>query len=270
MVCYIIQHTWWKKPKVYDFSHSTTGQKLYHIGQTTVSRGNAVVEKSISSAPFFRLFLTNIFPQTSSNLCKKCWFNLFLWNNLMTHDSLHIKTNISKYFKEEQTSLPTSGREIPCCHLQWPLKGSVNVWYFLWLSWYTLMKFFFCSSNSIQGRNFDTTITKKFDGINQKATQLISQLVGCNTSTFMPNPINMFRISVHSVSRQAPLWLSILERCLSVSGPCRSIKYYNLPNCFFSGSECQHLKRFCTNFSNMKQKLDAYALFFKVCHFLKK
>jgi len=40
--------------------------------QPTVSRGNAVVEKSISSAPFFRLFSPHIFPQTSSNVCKKC------------------------------------------------------------------------------------------------------------------------------------------------------------------------------------------------------
>jgi len=34
--------------------------------QTTVSTGNAVVEISIPSAPFFRLFLPHIFPQTSS------------------------------------------------------------------------------------------------------------------------------------------------------------------------------------------------------------
>jgi len=30
---------------------------------------------------------------------------------------MHIKTNISKHFTQEQTSLPTSGGEIPCCHL---------------------------------------------------------------------------------------------------------------------------------------------------------
>ena len=35
-----------------------------YIRQTTVSRGNAVVGKSISSAPFFRLFSPHIFPQT--------------------------------------------------------------------------------------------------------------------------------------------------------------------------------------------------------------
>ena len=38
------------------------------------------------------------------------------WNKLMTHNSMHIKTNISKHFTQEQTSLPTSGREIPRCH----------------------------------------------------------------------------------------------------------------------------------------------------------
>jgi len=35
----------------------------------------------------------------------------------MTHYSMHIKTNISKHFTQEQTSLPTSGGEISCCHL---------------------------------------------------------------------------------------------------------------------------------------------------------
>jgi len=30
------------------------------------------------------------------------------------------------------------------------------------------------------------------------------------------------------------------------------------------------LKGFCTNFANLKQQFDAYALFLKVCHFLKK
>ena len=33
-----------------------------YMTQTTVSRGNAVVEKSLSSAPFFRLFLTTHLP----------------------------------------------------------------------------------------------------------------------------------------------------------------------------------------------------------------
>jgi len=33
-----------------------------YVRKTTVRRGNAVEEKSISSAPFFRLFSTNIFP----------------------------------------------------------------------------------------------------------------------------------------------------------------------------------------------------------------
>ena len=42
---------------------------------------------------------------------------LFLWNKLMSHNSMYIKTNISKHFTQEQFSLPTSGREIPCCHL---------------------------------------------------------------------------------------------------------------------------------------------------------
>ena len=42
----------------------------YYIKQTTVSRGNAVIEKSISSVPFFRLFPPYFFAQTSSYTCK--------------------------------------------------------------------------------------------------------------------------------------------------------------------------------------------------------
>jgi len=37
-------------------------------------------------------------------------------------------------------------------------------------------------------------LVSKFDGIHKNAAQLISQLVESNTSTFMPNPINMFHI----------------------------------------------------------------------------
>jgi len=97
-----------------------------YVRQTAVSTGNAVVEKSIPSAPFLRLYLPHIFPQTSSNVRKKFWFRLFLWNKFMTCNSMHIKTNISKHFTQEQISLPTSGREIPCCHLQQTLKGSMS------------------------------------------------------------------------------------------------------------------------------------------------
>jgi len=82
---------------------------------------------------------------------------------------------------------------------------------------------FFYSSITIQGRKFDTiyhkfNLVSKFDGINQKAAQLISQLVDSNTSTFMKNSINMFLISVHSAARQAPWIFSILDRCHSTSG----------------------------------------------------
>jgi hypothetical protein len=45
---------------------------INYVRQTTVSRGNTVVEKSISSEPLVRLFSPHIFPQTSSNVCKKC------------------------------------------------------------------------------------------------------------------------------------------------------------------------------------------------------
>ena len=74
--CVIIQHTCWEKSEVYDISHGTTGQN--YVRQTTVSRGKAMVEKSISSASFYRLFSQYIFPQISMNVCKKCLFSLFL------------------------------------------------------------------------------------------------------------------------------------------------------------------------------------------------
>ena len=69
----------------------------------------------------------------------------------------------------------------------------------------------FWSSINIQCSNFDTIYHKfklvsKSYSINQKAAQLISQIVDSNPSTFMPNPINMFHIFVHSASRQAP-WI---------------------------------------------------------------
>ena len=112
--CVIIQHIWWKESKPMISVMALLNRN--YIRQTTVSRGNAVVEKSISCAPFFRLFSPHIFPRTLWNVCKKCWFSLFLWTNSW-HLPMLIKTNISKHFTEEQTSLPTSGREIQCCHL---------------------------------------------------------------------------------------------------------------------------------------------------------
>jgi len=81
-------------------------------------------------------------------------------------------------------------------------------------------------------------LVSEFDGINQKAAQLISQLVDSNTSTFMPNPINMSHISVHSVSRQVPWIFSILDRYHSIFGLWRTIKCYSLPLCFLSESKC--------------------------------
>jgi len=39
----------------------------------------------------------------------------------------------------------------------------------------------------------------------------------------MPNPVNMFHISVHSASRQAPYIVSMLHRCHSISELCRTI-----------------------------------------------
>ena len=101
----------------------------------------------------------------------------------------------------------------------------------------------FCSSISIQGRKFDTiyhkfNVLSKFYSINQNAAQRISQLADSNPSTFMPNPVNMFHISVHSASRQAPWKFSILDRCHSISGRCTTIKYYSLPHWFLSESKC--------------------------------
>ena len=75
--------------------------------QATVSWGNAVVEKSTSSAPFFRLFS----PLSSHRHHEICARNVGLvcsyGTKLMMHDSIHNKTKISKHFIQEQTSLPT-------------------------------------------------------------------------------------------------------------------------------------------------------------------
>ena len=162
----------------------------------------------------------------------------------MTHNYMYIKTNISKHFTQEQISLPTSGRDIPCCHLSRPLKESVYVWHFLWLScMHWCNSNCFCSSINIQGRKFVTiyhkfNLVSKFDGINQKVAQLISQIVDNNTSTFMPNSVNMLHISVHVHCRQASWIFSILDRCHSISVLCWTIKYYSLPHCFLSESQC--------------------------------
>ena len=74
----------------------------------------------------------------------------------------------------------------------------------------------FWSSVTTQGRKFDTiyhkfNLVSKYDSINQNIAQLISQLVDSNISTFMPNPIKMFHISVPSASRQVPWIFSILK-----------------------------------------------------------
>jgi len=77
-----------------------------YIRQTTVSRGNAVVEKSISSAPFFQVIFTTHLPI----VIIKCLQEMMV-------QSVPIKTNISQQFTQEHTPLLTSGRKIPCCHL---------------------------------------------------------------------------------------------------------------------------------------------------------
>jgi len=63
-----------------------------YVRQTAVSRGKTMVQKSISIAPFYRLFSQYIFPQISLNVCKKCCFSPFLWNKLVTHNSMRIRT----------------------------------------------------------------------------------------------------------------------------------------------------------------------------------
>ena len=107
--CVIIQHTCWKKAKVYDFSHGTTGQKLYktnHSEQRQCCGGEINLQCTI-----FQVIFTTHLP-----IDIKCLQEMMFHSFPMEH-SMHIKTNISKHFTQEQTSLPTSGREIPCCHL---------------------------------------------------------------------------------------------------------------------------------------------------------
>ena len=170
--CVIIQHIWWKQSKSMISVMALLGRNC--MRQTTVSRGNAVVEILISSATFFRLFSPHIFPQTSSNICKKCWFSLFLWNRLMTHNSVHIETNISKHFKRNKLlCLLQAGRShVIICN---------DLWEEVWMSdissecpgMHWCNSNCFCPSISTQGRHFDAVYHKlnlvsKLNSTNQK------------------------------------------------------------------------------------------------------
>ena len=133
----------------------------------------------------------------------------------------------------------------------------------------------FYSSISIQGRNYDTIYHKfilvsKFDSINQKAAQFISQLVDSNTSTFMPNPVNM-----------CPHFSTFCQQAgtLNIQHSWKmSFHFWTLQNnqilksasLLLLWKQMLTLKGFWTSFGNLKQQLDAYALFFKVYCFLKK
>jgi len=116
--CVIIQHLWWKKSEVY-FSQSTTGQKLYmtkHSEHTSSHRHHQMSTRT-------------------SNVYKKCWFSLFLWNKLLcilqAGRSLVICNDLCK-------ELWMSDISSECPGMQWCNSNC------------------FCSLISIQGRSFDT------------------------------------------------------------------------------------------------------------------
>ena len=81
--------------------------KTNHIEQKQCCGGEINLQCTI----FHVIFITHL-PTDIITCLQECWFNLFLWNKYVTHNSMHIKTNINKHFTQEQTSLPTSGREI--------------------------------------------------------------------------------------------------------------------------------------------------------------
>jgi len=58
--CVIIQHIRWKKSRVYDFSHGTSGQKLYHIRQTTEQRHCCGGEINLQCTVFQVIFTTHL------------------------------------------------------------------------------------------------------------------------------------------------------------------------------------------------------------------
>ena len=128
------------------------------------------------------------------------------WRHTIPHTSK--LTSVSTAHRNKLLCLLQAGRSHVTCNELWK-----EVWMFdmssqcLGMQWCNSNCF--CSSISTQGRNFDAishklNLVSKFDGIHKKAAPLISHFVDSNTSTFMPNPINMFHISVHSAGTQAP------------------------------------------------------------------
>ena len=147
-----------------------------YIRQTTLSTGNAVVEKSISSAPFFRGY----FHHTSShrhhqmparNVSSVCSYGTDSWHTIPCTSKL--------------TSVSISHRNKLLCLFQAGISHVVicnDLWKEVWMSdissecpgMHWCNSNCFCSSISIQGRKFDTICQKfnlvsKFNGIKQKA-----------------------------------------------------------------------------------------------------
>ena len=147
--------------------------EITYIKQTTVSRGSAVVEKSIFSAPFFRLFSTHTFPWTSSarNFGSVCSYGPTSWHTVPCTSKL---TFVSISHGNKLLCLCQAGRShVVICN---------DLWKEVWMSdissdcpgTHWCNSNCFCSSSSIQGRIFDTiyhkfNLVSKFNGINQKA-----------------------------------------------------------------------------------------------------
>jgi len=152
------------------------------IRQTTVSRGIAVVEKSISSAPF-----SSFFHHTSShrhhqmsarNVGSVCSYGTNSWHTIPCTSKL---TSVNISHRNKLLWLLQTGRShVVICN---------DIWQEVWMSdissecpdrqWWNCNCF--CSPISTQGRNFDTichkfNLVSKFDEINQGLPNSLTNL----------------------------------------------------------------------------------------------
>ena len=77
--CVIIQHTWWKKSKVYDCSHGTTGQKLCKTNHSMQMQCHGT-EINLQCTNFQVIFTKHL----PTDIIQ-CRFSLFLWKK--THNT---------------------------------------------------------------------------------------------------------------------------------------------------------------------------------------
>ena len=153
-----------------------------YIRRTTGGQGNAVVEKSISSAPFFRFFhhtSSHRHHQMSArNVGSVCSYGTNSWHTIPCTSKL---TSVNISHRNKLLWLLQTGRShVVICN---------DIWQEVWMSdissecpdrqWWNCNCF--CSPISTQGRNFDTichkfNLVSKFDEINQGLPNSLTNL----------------------------------------------------------------------------------------------